>query len=61
MIKDVKWRVGKDKAEGAANFVVSVQPKNSVESNLYQGYMKITAIKKSKGVYITSLTHEIKK
>ena len=61
MIKDVKWRLVKDKAEGAADFVVTVRPKNSVESNFYQGYIKITAIKKFKDVYITSLIHELKK
>ena len=60
MIKDVKWRLGKDRAEGAANFVVTVQPKNSPDSNLYKGYIKITAIKHSKGVYITRLIHELK-
>ena len=46
--------------EGAADFVVTVQPKNSVERNLYRGYIKITAIKQYKDVYITRLIHELK-
>ncbi len=60
MIKDIKWKMGEDKAEGAANFVVTVQPKNSVERNLYHGYIKITAIKQYKDIYITRLIHELK-
>ena len=60
MIKNIKWDVGNEKAEGAAAFVVTVQPKNSVESNLYHGKIKITAVRKSDRVYISSLIHEVK-
>lgn len=60
MIKDIQWHLGNDKAEGAAAFVVTVQPKNSEQRNLYKGQIKITAVKQSKGVYITRLIHELK-
>ena len=60
MIKNIKWDVDNEKAEGAAAFVVTVQPKNSVESNLYQGKIKITAVRKSDRVYISRLIHEVK-
>ncbi|WP_455200645.1 hypothetical protein [Kaarinaea lacus] len=59
MIKDIKWRLGNGKAEGAAAFVVTVQPKNSDQRNLYKGQIKITAVSHSKGVYITRLIHEL--
>ncbi|MEJ2179578.1 MAG: hypothetical protein P8Y28_03875 [Gammaproteobacteria bacterium] len=60
MIKNIKWDVSNEKAEGAAAFVVTVQPKNSVESNLYHGKIKITAVRKSDRVYISRLIHEVK-
>ncbi|WP_455221502.1 hypothetical protein [Kaarinaea lacus] len=60
MINDINWQLGKGKAEGAAEFVVTVQPKNGLEENSIRGHIKITAIKHSKGVYITRLLHELK-
>ncbi|WP_455366254.1 hypothetical protein [Kaarinaea lacus] len=60
MINDINWQLGKGKAEGAAEFVVTVQAKNGVEKNSFRGHIKITAIKQSKGVYITHLLHELK-
>jgi hypothetical protein len=60
MINDVKWQFGMDKAEGAAEFVVVVQPINGAAENSYHGQIKITAIKQPRGVYITRLLHELK-
>jgi hypothetical protein len=60
MINDINWKFGKGKAEGAAEFIVTVQPKNGLEENSFRGQIKITAIKQSKGVYITRLLHELK-
>ncbi|MCI0507847.1 MAG: hypothetical protein L0Z73_17300 [Gammaproteobacteria bacterium] len=59
MINEVKWQFGMDKAEGAAEFVVTVQPINGVMENSYHGQIKITAVKQPKGVYITRLLHEL--
>ena len=60
MINDINWQLGKGRAEGAAEFVVTVRAKNGLEENSFQGHIKITAIKQSKGVYITHLLHELK-
>jgi len=60
MINDINWQLGKGKAEGAAEFVVTVQPNNGLEENSFRGQIKITAIKHSRGVYITRLLHELK-
>jgi len=60
MINDINWQLGKGRAEGAAEFVVTVQAKNGLEENSFRGHIKITAIKHSRGVYITRLLHELK-
>jgi hypothetical protein len=60
MINDINWQLGKGKAEGAAEFVVTVQAKNGLEESSFHGRIKITAIKQSKGVYITRLLHQLK-
>lgn len=60
MINDINWQLGKGRAEGAAEFVVTVRAKNGLEENSFHGHIKITAIKQSKGVYITHLLHELK-
>ncbi|KPJ92539.1 MAG: hypothetical protein AMJ55_09620 [Gammaproteobacteria bacterium SG8_15] len=60
MINDINWQLGKGKAEGAAEFVVTVQAKNGMEESSFHGHIKITAIKQSKGVYITRLLHQLK-
>lgn len=60
MINDINWQLGKGKAEGAAEFVVTVQAKNGLEESSFRGQIKITAIKHSRGVYITRLLHELK-
>ena len=60
MINDINWELGKGRAEGAAEFVVTVRAKNGLEENSFHGHIKITAIKQSKGVYITRLLHELK-
>ena len=58
-IKGMQWNLGKGKAEGQASFEVAVKQKNSLDTNLYRGSIKIIAIKESHGVYITHLIHEV--
>ncbi|WP_455207742.1 hypothetical protein [Kaarinaea lacus] len=60
MINDINWQFGKGRAEGAAEFVVTVRPINGLEENSYRGQIKIIAIKQPRGVYITRLLHELK-
>lgn len=59
MIKKIDWRVRKGKAEGAAIFEVIVQPKNGEQPSHYRGNIKIVAEKKSQGIYITRLLHDV--
>lgn len=58
-IKGMQWNLGKGKAEGQASFEVAVKQKNSLDTNLYRGNIKIIAVKDPRGVYITHLLHEV--
>ncbi|MGD8567874.1 MAG: hypothetical protein PVJ39_07285 [Gammaproteobacteria bacterium] len=60
MIKNINWNVRQGRAEGAATFEVVVQPKNSAQATHYRGKIKIVAEKKSQGIYITRLLHDVK-
>jgi hypothetical protein len=59
MIKNVDWSVRQGRAEGAATFEVIVQPKNGEQPNHYRGNIKIVAERKSQGIYITRLLHDV--
>jgi len=59
MINQVNWQLGTGKAEGAAEFMVTVQAKNGAGENSYRGHILITAEKQPMGVYITRLLHQL--
>ena len=59
MIKEINWQLRQGKAEGAAMFEVTVQPKNGAQATRYRGQINITAVKKNQDVYITRLLHHV--